>query len=70
MRVEAFQTDDMCVLPSTGTFASNHPETKRTIEMLDANYKKANLPEFVKETFGHSSPIEQIKLLLLNTKCN
>ena len=61
--------------PSTGTFAKNHPEpistkeaTKRTIEILDANYEKANLPEVVKDTCGHLSPIEQSKLLLLLTK--
>ena len=75
MRVEAFQTDNMYVPPSMGTFARNHLEpistreaTKRTIEILDANYEKANLPEVVKDTCGHLSSIEQKQLLLLLTK--
>ena len=33
------------------------------------NYKKSNLPEVVKDTYGHLSPIDQSKLLLLLTKC-
>ena len=47
MWVKTFNTDDMYVPPSTGTFTRNHPEpistkeaTKRTIEILDANYEK------------------------------
>ena len=31
-------------------------------------YEKVNLPEVVKDTCGHLSPIEQNKLLLLLTK--
>ena len=69
MRVEAFQTDDMYVPPSTGTFARNYPEpistreaTKRTIEIFDASYEKSNLPEVVKDTCGHLSSIDQKQL--------
>ena len=71
MRVEAFQTDNMYVPPSTDTFARNHPDsistkesTKRTIEIVDANYEKANLLEFVKDTCGHLSSIEKKKVLV------
>ena len=75
MRVKVFQMDDMYVPTSTGTFARNRLEpistqdaTKRTIEVVDANYKKTNLPEVVKYTCGHLSSIEQSKLLHLLTK--
>ena len=71
IRVKAFQTNDMYVPPNTGTFARNHPEpistreaTKRTIEILDVNYEKANLPEVVKDTCGHLSSIEQSKPII------
>ena len=57
MRMEAFQADNMYVPPSTGTFARNpismRDATKRTIEILDANYGKANLLEVVKDTSRH-----------------
>ena len=56
MRFEAFQMNDMYVPPNTGTFARNHLEpistreaTQRTIEILDADYKKGNLPDIVKK---------------------
>ena len=31
--------------------------TKRTVEILDASYEKANLSEVIKETCGHLSKI-------------
>ena len=75
MCVKAFQTDNMYVLPSTGTLTRNHTEpistrdgTKRTLEILDVNYEKANLPEVVKDTCGYFPPIDQSKVLLLLTK--
>ena len=44
MRVKAFQTEDVYVLPNRGTFTRSHLEpistwevTKYTIEMVDAN---------------------------------
>ena len=47
----------MCVPPSIGTFARDHLEpiitrdaTNRTVEILDADYEKENLPETVKDT--------------------
>ena len=74
MRVKIFQTDAMYVPQSTGMFARNHLEpnstkegTKSTIYIFDVNYEKANLPEVVKDTYGHLSREEQSKLLLLST---
>ncbi len=39
--------------------------TKRVIEILDAKYDKANLPEIVKDTCPHLTPSQQDKLLSL-----
>ena len=65
----------MYVPPSTGMFAKNHLKSistrdaiKRTLEILDANQEKANLPEIVKDTCGYLSSIDQSKLLQLLTK--
>ena len=44
---------------------STREATKRTIEILDANYQKANLPEVIRETCGHLSSADQSKLLRL-----
>ena len=75
MRVEAFQTNDMYVPQSTGTFTRNYLEhistwdaTKHTIEILNENYENTNLPEVVKDICGHLSSIEQSMLLCLITK--
>ena len=75
MRNKVVQTNDVEVPQNTSTFARDHLEpistreaTKRTIEILDADYQKANLPEIVKDTCGHLSSIEQGKLLRLLTK--
>ena len=38
------------------------------MQIVDANYKKANLPEIVKDTCGYLSSIDQSKLLQLLTK--
>ena len=50
----------MYVPPSRGTFARDHLEpisswdaTKRTINIVDADYKKANLPEVAKDNYEH-----------------
>jgi hypothetical protein len=37
--------------------------TQRVVKILDANYKKANLPELVKNNCTNPSPSEQAKLL-------
>ena len=76
MRVKAFKTNDMYVPPSTGMFArdnldkpsSTQNATKRALEILDADYEKANIPEVTKDTCGHLSSIEHSKLLRLLTK--
>ena len=40
-------------------------ETKRTIEILDTNYKKADLPVILKENCSHLSESQKHKLLRL-----
>ena len=66
MCIKALQTDNMCVPPGTCTsttrFARDHLEpistreaTKRMIEILDTDYKKANLPKIVK-TLANACP--------------
>ena len=47
---------------------SVHEKLQNTIEIFDANYKKANLPEIVKETCKHLFSVEQSKLLQLLNK--
>ena len=47
---------------------STKSATKRTVEILDASYEKANLPKVIKNTCGHLSKIEQAKLLTLLLK--
>ena len=44
---------------------STREETKRTIEILDANYKKADLPEVVRENCSHLDISQKNKLLRL-----
>ena len=39
--------------------------TRRCVKILDANYKKADLPSVVKNNCSHLSPDEQAKLLEL-----
>ena len=75
MRVKTFQTEDIHVPPSTGIFARDHVEpistrdaTKCTIETVDTDYKKANLPEIVKDTCKQISSMEQSEFLRLSTK--
>ena len=43
-------------------------ETKHTIEILDAKYKKANLVEIASENCGHLSTMQRNKLLHLLSK--
>ena len=43
-------------------------ETKHTIEILDAKYKKANLAEIVSENCGHLSNMQRNKLLCMLTE--
>ena len=61
----------MYVPNSAGTFFWDHLEpigtqeaTKHTIEILDADYKKVNLPNIAKDTYRHSFSVEQGTLLL------
>ena len=44
---------------------STQKATKRVIEILDAKYDKANLPEIVKDTCPHLTPSQRDKLLSL-----
>jgi hypothetical protein len=44
---------------------STRKATKRIIEILDAKYDKANLPEIVKDNCSHLEPSQQEKLLSL-----
>ena len=44
---------------------STREETKRTIEILGANYKKADLPAIVKENCSHLNKSQKHKLLRL-----
>ncbi len=44
---------------------STQKATKRVIEILDAKYDKANLPEIIKDTCPHLTPSQQDKLLSL-----
>jgi hypothetical protein len=44
---------------------STRNATKRVIEILDAKYDKANLPEIVKDTCPHLEPSQRVKLLSL-----
>ncbi len=44
---------------------STRNATKRVIEILDAKYDKANLPEIVKDNCSHLEPSQQEKLLSL-----
>ena len=44
---------------------STQNATKRVIEILDAKYDKANLPEIVKDTCPHLEPSQQDMLLSL-----
>jgi hypothetical protein len=60
---------------STASFTRNHlmpsstqEATKHTIEILDANFKTANLPEIIKKTCKYLPSVEQSKLLGLVTK--
>ena len=69
MRVEVLQPNNMYAPPSTGTFSRDHLERisirkaiKRTIEIVDSDYEKANLPEITKDTCKYFS-IEQSKPL-------
>ena len=69
-----FQTHDTYVPNGKSTFTLDHLEhistqegTKRTIKLLDTDYKKANLPEIDKDTCGLSS-VEQWKLFRLFEK--
>ena len=41
---------------------------KRTVEILDASYEKANLAEVLDKNCGHLSSIQQISMLKLLTK--
>ena len=43
--------------------------TDRTMEILDANYEKADLPKIIHEICSHLSSSEQAKLLKLLQKC-
>ena len=59
------QTNNMYVPNGKRTFARDHLEpitiqkvTKRTIEILVTDYKKANLPEIIKETCRHLSSLQ------------
>ena len=47
---------------------STRDATKRTLEILDANYEKADLAAVVSDNCGHLSPIQQSKLLDLLVK--
>ncbi len=42
---------------------STHTATKRVVEILDAKYKKADLPAIVKENCSHLQPSERERLL-------
>ena len=44
---------------------STQEETKRTIKIVYANYKKADLPTIVKENFNHLDLSQKNKLLRL-----
>jgi hypothetical protein len=44
---------------------STQKATKRVIEILEAKYDKANLPEIVKDNCSHLEPSQQEKLLSL-----
>ena len=48
--------------------ASTLEATKRCVKILDANYKKADLPSVVKDNCSHLNPDEQAKLLELLMK--
>ena len=47
---------------------STRDARKRTIEILDAKYEKADLPAVVSDNCGHLSPLQQSKLLELLIK--
>ena len=47
---------------------STRDSTKRTVEILDASYEKANLAEVLDQTCGHLSSIQRNSMLKLLTK--
>jgi hypothetical protein len=47
---------------------STESATRRIVEILDANYEKANLPELVENECSHLNPTEKLQLLELLTE--
>ena len=68
MRNQIAREEQMCPRPKELEPMSTREATKRAVTVLDAKYKKADLPAIVSDNYNHLHSLQQAKLLALLEK--